>query len=411
MKRKINRAWRVVMIVLVVLVAFRLSLPYILTRYVNGILGDLGPYTGRVEDVNVHLLRVAYDLVDVTIADTAKVERPVFHAPLIELSVEWGALLDGSVTSEAILVKPTLNFYAGQTFASDSAIASNPAKLQWRDLATKLFPIPMNHIQVNAGKVNFTDSASSPSVVVALNFVQIDAQNLQNVKESPEELPSRIYMQALSSGNGQLNIAAKANVQKDIPAVDMDVRFEKVDLKGLQPLFTAYADAVVKEGDFNLYAEINIDNGQMTGYVKPLFENVNIAMGRASTNNSQDHQMQILILKISEALNRKFPDKFITRVSMKAQMPSEKSQFWPAVWSTFSNAFTDSFGNSNVNTVALATAPVATENVIEEEESSKSKKELRKERRKEKREEKRRLKSERKSVENAKRDDNPKGNS
>lgn len=59
---------------LVALVVLRLALPYIVLRYLNKTLADLGEYTGHAEGVNIALLRGAYQIEDLRI-EKSRVKR------------------------------------------------------------------------------------------------------------------------------------------------------------------------------------------------------------------------------------------------------------------------------------------------------------------------------------------------
>jgi hypothetical protein len=69
-------------------------------------------YYGHVEDVDLSLYRGAYKIKNIYLnkVDKQKNQSPIFSARLIDLSVEWKALLHGSVVGEATLVQPKLAF-------------------------------------------------------------------------------------------------------------------------------------------------------------------------------------------------------------------------------------------------------------------------------------------------------------
>ena len=61
----------------------RLLLPYFVLRYLNRTLADLGDYTGHVDDVNIALLRGAYQIVGLKIEKVdGKQRQPFVSIPL-----------------------------------------------------------------------------------------------------------------------------------------------------------------------------------------------------------------------------------------------------------------------------------------------------------------------------------------
>ena len=102
-KRK--KALRTAGIIIVVLIIIRLILPYVVLHYVNKSLASMEGYYGHVNDVDLSLYRGAYKIKDIYINKVDKQEKqvPFFSAQLIDLSVEWKALLHGSLAGESDL--------------------------------------------------------------------------------------------------------------------------------------------------------------------------------------------------------------------------------------------------------------------------------------------------------------------
>src|SRR4051812_17982014 len=65
-----------VLVVVALLVAARLALPYVVEDYVNRKLAALDSYEGHIGDVDIHLWRGAYSIDDIVIAKKGA-KRPV----------------------------------------------------------------------------------------------------------------------------------------------------------------------------------------------------------------------------------------------------------------------------------------------------------------------------------------------
>ena len=397
--------WRVVLVVIVLLVAFRLALPYIVTRYVNKVLNDIEGYSGSISDIDIHLYRGAYQIDSIKIYKTDGAQRtPFVSIPKTDLSIEWNALFDGALVGEITFEKPVLNFIAAHDISNnesgDSTALSTTAHVDWTVPIKKLLPVPVNRLRVNNGKIAFYDFAASPEVGLFLNNVQLDALNLNNTTENPEPLPSRIYLQALSIGNGQLNIAMKANVLKAIPDLDMDLRFESVNLRALHELFQAYGNVNVEHGNFNMYSEVAVLDGEISGYVKPLFHELNVENRKDEKDESVGVLWESLVSFLNESVRNETHDQVAAKAPLVGHIASAETPFWPSLWNIFSNAFVDAFDQNTEESFSVATASTASsekiETAVEKKEDPKSKKEVRKERRREKREEKKRAKKEKK---------------
>src|SRR5690349_19037679 len=96
-RKKLTRKRKIVYIIIaslvVLLIAFRIALPYILLRYVNRQLTRIDGYRGHVEDIDVALYRGAYVIKDIRLDKTGgKIPVPFFKADKIDLSIQWNAL-------------------------------------------------------------------------------------------------------------------------------------------------------------------------------------------------------------------------------------------------------------------------------------------------------------------------------
>src|ERR1700722_2975246 len=92
-RRRRKIVWIVAGSLLVILIAFRIALPYILLRFVNKELQTIPGYTGHVDDIDVALIRGAYTIKTIKLDKTGgKIPVPFFSADALDLSVEWSAL-------------------------------------------------------------------------------------------------------------------------------------------------------------------------------------------------------------------------------------------------------------------------------------------------------------------------------
>jgi hypothetical protein len=398
---KINRTWRVVLIVLVMLTAVRLALPFIVTRHVRKVLSELKGYRGTINDVNIHLIQGGYQILGLKIYKAGNEKIPFAEIPVTDLFIQWDAILHGAIVGEICFNKPVFSFLAIERQDSSktaSFIEQSGANINWMEPLHKLWPLNLNRLRVDDGQITFFDPSSQLQRDTFLKNIQLDALNLSNAKDNPEELPSRIYLQALSIGNGQLNIAIKANVQRPVPDMDIELRFENVALKALNAFFNTYARADVEKGNFNLYSEIKVSDGHITGYVKPLFNNFKLNEWKGDQSQSNPLVLQSLVTFLENVLKNQHKDQFVARVPLEGQISNMETSICPSLWNEFSKAFVTALSKDSSRSITIASAAPLK---ISAKTEKKSKRELRRERRKEKRKAK---KEQREKIDNHKAD-------
>ncbi len=390
MRWKGNTKLKIFVVFIVLLVAFRVALPYIVTRYVNKVLSELEGYRGQIYDVDIQLIRGAYQI------DSLKVfkidgnnEIPFVDIPLMDLAVEWPAIFKGKLVGEIKFDKPVLNFISGKkTSEGEGTSEQTGADVDWTEPIKKLMPLQINKLTIDEGKVVFYDFSTKPKVDLSMDNVYLIAENLNNAKEQDDLLPSKVFMRATSIGGGNLELNMRINVLKQIPDLDMDMKFENVNLPALNDFFEAYAKIDVEKGDFNLYSEVAVKEGNINGYVKPLLNNLKVV----DWKEDKDKPVQLVWESIAGVLVEVFENQpknqFATRVPLKGNVSDIQSPFWPALWNIFRNAFVEAFARSTDDTINISTtAPAARE---------KSKKEIRKEKRERKKNERKERRASRK---------------
>src|SRR6478735_2351439 len=99
----------VLIAVVILLVAVRIALPYVALKYANKTLASMHGYYGHVEDIDIALIRGAYQLNNIYInkVDSAtQAQTAFFRVETIDLSVEWRALFHGSIAGELVFERP-----------------------------------------------------------------------------------------------------------------------------------------------------------------------------------------------------------------------------------------------------------------------------------------------------------------
>jgi len=395
MARKIKKKWIVLGSVLLLLVIARLMLPYFVTRYVNKVLADIDGYEGSISDVDIHLIRGAYSIHDLKLFKiNGRDKVPFIDIPVADLSVEWSALFKGSVVGEVIFEKPKLNFIGGD--GDETKKPGNDTQtgegVDWTKPIKDLMPLQINRLEINDGAVFFYDFTTKPKVDINLSQLQLLATNLNNADKQAEELPSSVVASATSIGGGTLRLNMDINVLKEIPDFDLNLKFEGINMPALNDFFVAYSDVDIEKGTFNLYSEIVVKDSKITGYVKPIAQNIKVVDWKKDKKNPLNLAWQAIVGVVAEFFENQKEDQFATKVPIQGSLKDIKSGVWPTIWNVFRNAFIQAFARNTDDTIKFTDS-------IQQANAEKSPKEKRKERRKEKREAREREKEEKKKEE------------
>jgi hypothetical protein len=333
-----NKTWvRVVLIVVVVLVIIRfIVLPPVVLHYVNKSLAELKDYYGHVDDIDIALIRGAYTLNNIyinAIDSATRKETPFFNSRIVDLSVEWGALLHGKVVGEMIFEDADLSFTKDKTDPADVQKDTG----QFHRLRKQLMPLRVNRCEIRDGRLHYVDSTAKPPVNIWLNDMHLLAHNLINVVDT-SLLPAKIVADA-GLYDGKLNFNMKLNPLAFNPTFDMNAKLENTSLPKVNNFFKAYGKFDVHSGTFGLYTELAAKDGKFVGYVKPVIKDLKILGPEDRKDNILRKIWEGIVGAAAMVLKNPEEKQIATKVPIEGSFDKTTVGVWYAVLDLLHNAF------------------------------------------------------------------------
>lgn len=335
-KRKRRIFW---LSLLAVLITFRILLPYIVLRYVNNKLAHLEEYYGHVDDIDIHLYRGAYEIKDIRIVK--KVEKgskkdtiPFFESPSIDLSIEWGAILDGAVVGEISVDKPVLNFvkekHKGEDVRADTA--------DFAQLVDDLMPITINRFDIHNGEIHYHDLEARPKLDIAMKNLNVSATNLTNVSDSKELLPATLKATA-DAYEGKFYLNVKFDGLAEVPTFDMNTEMKGLNLVLLNDMLREYGNFDVKKGVFSMYGEFAAKEGGFGGYVKPFLKDLDVVQWTKQEGDFKQILWESVVGGAAEVLQNQRKEQLATKIPLHGTFDNANANKWHAISYVLRNAF------------------------------------------------------------------------
>jgi hypothetical protein len=121
--------------------------------------------------------------------------------------------------------------------------------------------------------LGFVNKAKTPAYRI---FVEDLNGFLANLSNHETQGPAVAKVTGKFMGTGTAAAEARFEAEKSGPAFDVAMRIEEVSVPTLNDLLRAYGRFDAAAGRFYFYSELSAKNGQITGYVKPLFKDMKI---------------------------------------------------------------------------------------------------------------------------------------
>ena len=321
-------------LILLMLIAGRIYLPYWLTGYVNKQLNALDGYSGQVEDIDVHLWRGAYEIRNIDIKkDSGGLKKAFFYARTIDLSIEWRALLNGRIVAEIQMYKPMVNFSKTQTGSGAG----------WPELVDRLTPFDINRFNVTGGKASYIDYTADPNINVFIEDINADISNLRNTSNSDKNLPTNIEISGRSIGGGTLSIHGSANVLKNVPDFDIDSELKDAKLSAFNDYTRAAAAVDFSKGQVGVFSELAAADGALTGYVKISAEDIDVVDVSDQDKNIFNAMWESIVSSFMNIFKNHPRDRFAFNLPIEGRVDQPDQKTWPAFLSIFANTFGQAF--------------------------------------------------------------------
>jgi len=285
--------------------------------YVNRTLDRNPLYSGKIGPVRIHLWRGAYSIDEVRISKTSgNVPVPLFAAKRVDFALQWDALVHGKVVGKVSIEEPELNFVDGGDQADDQTGGGGP----WLQMIRDLFPFKINSAVVSNGTVHFRAYKGAKPVDVYLSRFDASIDNLTNIRDETNPLVSTIQAKGLMMDQAKFEYKMTLDPFSYRPTFHMAARLLGLDVTKINDLALTYGKFDFKKGWFDLVVETDAKEGQVTGYVKPLFRDLRVF--RLGQDLKEDNPLQFfwqaLVGAVTSILKNQPRDQFGTLIPFRA---------------------------------------------------------------------------------------------
>jgi hypothetical protein len=353
MRQQAKKRLLIVLGVLVLLlVALRLALEPLATRYVNHVLAKNESYSGKIDDVDIHLLRGAY-VIQGTVLEKKDGTSivPFLDIPEIDLSVEWKALLHGSIVAQIEMREPKVNFVGGSGASNQAGGGTD-----WRETVKDLVPLKINRFAIVNGQVHYVDPTAKPKVDVEIDELYVEATNLTNSEDLAGTLVAQVKARGKPLHLGHFNLEASVDPYADQPTFDLNATMKGVPLVRGNDFLKAYGKVDVEAGTLDAYCELASKDGHFKGYVKPLLQSIKVVSLDKDVKEGGPLQTawETVVGAAKGLLANDKTEKVATVIPIEGSFNDPKVNAWTTVAEALRNAFIQAIFGGLEGTISLA---------------------------------------------------------
>jgi len=133
--------------------------------------------------------------------------------------------------------------------------------------------VEVGQLKLRESELGFINRARDPDYRVFVSDTDLTLGGWTNRSGAPA---SPFEARGLFMGSGETVVHGLFRPDLDGPDLDLAVAIRGTNLESMNDMLRAYANVDVVEGTFSFFSELRIADGQIEGYVKPVFQDVDV---------------------------------------------------------------------------------------------------------------------------------------
>jgi hypothetical protein len=195
----------------------------------------------------------------------------------------------------------------------------------------------MDRFELRNCDVGLVNRAKNPPYRAFVSDANVVVTNLSNKFEHG---PATAKVTGRFMGSGTARATAHFRPEKKGPDFDLDAAIENTDMTKMNDMLRAYGKFDVVEGKFSFYSELRVKNGQIDGYVKPLFQDMKVYDKRQDAEKSAFRKLyEKLVGGISKLLENRESKEVATKANISGPVSNPNSSTWQVIGKLIENAF------------------------------------------------------------------------
>lgn len=192
---------------------------------------------------------------------------------------------------------------------------------------------------IGNSEFGIVNQSTTPSYRMFISGTDIDLENWSN---QLSEGTAKVQLKGLLMGSGATQIRGSFRPETKSPDFDLSVKILKTQVKSLNQVLRAYGGTDVAAGVFSVFSEMTVKDGQVKGYLKPLFKDV------TAYDPEQDKDKGLLTkifektINVASSVLKNTPrGEVATKADVSGPVENPQASTWEMVATLFKNAFFD----------------------------------------------------------------------
>jgi hypothetical protein len=360
-----RRALRVVAVVGLVLVVCLLALQLAATPiarfYTHRTLNRLRTFEGTAADIHASVFPPSYSLSDLTLVERSEKNgrEPFIRVEHVGVSIAWRKLLRGAVVASVVVDNPRLHVVTvtrAQEPSSPESPKSRADRLtQLQNELQLQLPLKVGQVVIHRGAVTVIEASQQTPAKLELSDLEFTIDDLATRAARKDKRPTVLDGHGTLQRSGLVSVHISADPWAKSLNFNGRVSLQHLQVTDMESLLASTTKLEATKGTVDLFAEFRAREGHITGGVKPVLHDVELAPAKSSPWTA----LKAWVADVALDLFSKKKDgehKVATVVPIRGSVTDPKAQLWPTILGVVRNAFVEGvnegFSNVPPNTAA-----------------------------------------------------------
>jgi hypothetical protein len=197
--------------------------------------------------------------------------------------------------------------------------------------------ISVRELDIAHSNFSFTDKTTNPNYRLFINDTDLALRNLSNHRNQG---PANLALHGKFMGSGDSSVSGDFLASQHGPALNLKVAIQNTDLPTMNDILRAYGRFDVAAGQFSVFSDISTKDGEINGYVKPMFANLEVYNYQKDKNTGILHQAKELAIGgASRLFKNSSTQQVASEIDLKGKLTSPDISTWQALAQVLRNAF------------------------------------------------------------------------
>jgi hypothetical protein len=190
---------------------------------------------------------------------------------------------------------------------------------------------------IEQSEFGLVNKATDPEYRVFLSDTHVTLKNWSN---QLREGTAVVSIKGKLMGTGDTTMEGAFRPETKSPDFSLGIRVWKTQVKSLNNLLRAYGGVDLAAGVFSVFSEMSVKNGEIEGYIKPLFKDVKAYEPKPDEDNGLLKKIFAKIINAaSEVLKNTPRGEVATKADVSGPVENPQANTWEMVVTLIQNAF------------------------------------------------------------------------